>query len=227
VGVNKEIDNLIELKAKTGATKNPYSSMVTDFTAKIYEKEKEEVLGKSELARLGTEVEIACAVEKVFSPAGVRARILDEVTPFLNDQTAKYLASLTDGNTTATWSTLVKNAKGEFREKFSIEVEDATGGKSFAALSGGEKRKVRIAAALALQDLVATRASKPIELFIGDEIDDALDQAGLERLTGILEEKARERGSVFIISHNDLKDWVPTTITVTKKDGKSVVIDGV
>jgi DNA repair exonuclease SbcCD ATPase subunit len=77
---------------------------------------------------------------------------------------------------------------------------------------------VRIACALALQDLVARRATKPIELFVGDEIDDALDPAGIERLTTILEEKARERGSVFIISHSDLKDWIRNTITVTRKD---------
>lgn len=62
----------------------------------------------------------------------------------------------------------------------------------FQTLSG-EKRKVRIACSLALQDLVSNRASKNIDLFIGDEIDDALDTAGLERLMGILESKARER----------------------------------
>ena len=62
--------------------------------------------------------------------------------------------------------------------------------KSFQTLSGGEKRKVRIACSLALQDLVSNRASKNIDLFIGDEIDDALDTAGLERLMGILESKS-------------------------------------
>lgn len=209
------------------AEKNPFTDMVNDTVLTIDDKNKELDAAVKAAQVAEKAVRIAEVIAKVFSPAGVRAHILDEVTPFLNDQTAKYLASLTDGNTTATWATLVATAKGELREKFSIEVTDASGGESFAALSGGEKRKVRIASALALQDLVARRASKPIELFIGDEIDDALDQAGLERLTGILEEKARERGSVFIISHNDIKDWVPAAITVTKKDGKSVVIDEV
>jgi DNA repair exonuclease SbcCD ATPase subunit len=162
-------------------------------------------------------VKIAETVAKVFSPAGVRAFLLDEVTPFLNDQTAKYLGTLSDGHITATWTTLIKTAKGELREKFSIEVTNSTGGDTFKGISGGEKRKVRIACALALQDLVARRATKPIELFIGDEIDDALDPAGIERLTVILDEKARERGSVFIISHSDLQCWIRNTITVTKK----------
>jgi DNA repair exonuclease SbcCD ATPase subunit len=159
----------------------------------------------------------------VFSPTGVRAFLLDDVTPFLNDQTAKYLGTLSDGNISATWTTLIKNAKGELREKFSIEVENKNGGKKFGLVSGGEKRKVRVACALALQDLVARRASKPIELFIGDEIDDALDRAGQERLIQILEEKARERGSVFIVSHASLQDWIRNQITVKRTGPRSTI----
>ena len=163
-------------------------------------------------------------VAKVFGPAGVRARILDEVTPFLNAQTSKYLDVLSDGNLTAMWSTLTPGAKkGTFKEKFSIEVANETGGKTFKSISGGEKRKVRIATALALQDLVATRASKPIDLFIGDEIDDALDVAGIERLTMVLEEKANERGSVFIISHNEIRDMVKNVIEIEKTAAGTVV----
>lgn len=108
-------------------------------------------------------------------------------------------------------------------DKFNINVSKAGSSKSFMGLSGGEKRKVRISCSLALQDLVASRASKNIQLFIGDEIDDALDSAGLERLMGILETKARERGTVMIISHKEMKSWFRETITVEVKDGRSYV----
>lgn len=171
-------------------------------------------------------LDVVESVCKVFSPGGVRAHILDEVTPFLNTQTARYLDALSDGHIEANWTTLVKTTKGELREKFSIEVTNGKGAESFAGMSGGEKRKVRIAAALALQDLVATRATKPIDLFIGDEIDDALDIRGLERLTQVLEEKARERGTVFVISHSDLRDWISQTLTVSKKDGETTLMLG-
>ncbi|HHZ6020281.1 TPA: hypothetical protein ACWKRF_005107, partial [Escherichia coli] len=77
---------------------------------------------------------------------------------------------------------------------------------------------------LALQDLVSNRASKNIDLFIGDEIDDALDTAGLERLMGILESKARERGTVLIISHKEMKSWFRETITLEVKEGRSYVV---
>lgn len=160
---------------------------------------------------------------KVFGPAGVRAHILDTVTPFLNVQTADYLSAMSDGNITATWSTLAETSKGELREKFNIDVTNDKGAKTFKGLSGGEKRKVRLATMFALQDLVATRASNPIQLWIGDEIDDALDKSGLERLMGVLERKARERGTVLIISHNDLTDWADRTAVVVKEGGRSSV----
>lgn len=207
------------------AEDNPHSRAINDLAErrKALDTQLSDLLTKQR--ELAEEVEYAEVVQRVFAPSGVRAHVLDEVTPFLNARTAVYLDTLSDGNILANWATLVKNAKGELTEKFSIEVEHAKGGKKFKAISGGEKRKVRISTALALQDLVATRASKPIDLFIGDEIDDALDQAGLERLTMILEEKARERGSVFIISHNDLKDWVSQVLTVRKSGGATTIVE--
>ncbi|RWB95645.1 MAG: hypothetical protein EOQ56_28260 [Mesorhizobium sp.] len=210
---------------KLAAAVNPHTAQLEELQAKeqVVQSENDDLLMKLKDAE--TVVAVADSVSKVFSPAGVRAHILDEVTPFLNQQTAKYLAIMSDGNIEANWTTLVKTGKGELREKFSIDVTNTNGGKIFKAQSGGEKRKVRISTALALQDLVATRATKPLELFIGDEIDDALDPAGLERLTQILEEKAQERGSVFIISHNNLRDWVSQIITVEKKDGETRVLE--
>ncbi|TWI48011.1 RecF/RecN/SMC family protein [Pseudomonas duriflava] len=160
---------------------------------------------------------------RVFGPAGVRAHILDNVTPYLNARTAHYLSALTDGNITAVWSTLSLTAKGELRERFSIDVTSATGGETFRSLSGGEKRKVRLATAMALQDLVASRATKPIKLFMADEIDQALDEAGLERLMYLLEEKSHDKGTVLVISHSDLRDWIRNSITITKKGGQATL----
>ena len=163
------------------------------------------------------------AVKMVYSPKGVRNHILSSVTPFLNERTAHYLNTLSDGAIEAVWQTVELTKKGDARDKFGIAVTHKMGGDCFAALSGGEKRKVRLSTTLALQDLVASRASKSIDLFCGDEIDDALDSAGLERLMGILEAKARERGTVMIISHNELKSWVSEFITIVKRDGVSTV----
>lgn len=197
-------------------TASPWVSVIESHEIEIERREREIEVGKKLLIAEKKQESIYASVVKVFGPAGIRAHLLDTVTPFLNARTSDYLSALSDGNITAVWSTLTKTAKGELKEKFSIDVAHAKGGASYGLISGGEKRKVRLATALALQDLVASRATKPIDLWVGDEIDDALDPAGLERLMVILERKARERGTVLVISHNELKDWCDNVLTVVK-----------
>lgn len=221
--LRKENDNLKAL-ANIKLTETNAWKKAIEMTQKEVAKCKDAIEGFDLKIKATTaEFELIENAVRVFGPAGVRAHILDTVTPFLNERTQEYLGALADGNIHAEWSTLTKTAKGDVKEKFNIEVVNDKGGKSFASLSGGEKRKVRLATAMALQDMVASRATKPIGLFIGDEIDDALDDAGLERLMGVLERKAKERGTVLIVSHNSLADWCDQSITVTKDGGYATI----
>lgn len=227
----KEVVAVEALVARARSEVDRITKEINPFLAVIKRHEESLAANKSNYGVLKTELkniqEQALLLDKarqVYSPAGVRSHILTSVTPFLNAQTAEYLNTLSDGNIVAEWSTMESTKKGEWRDKFNISVRKIGVSKTFQTLSGGEKRKVRIACSLALQDLVASRASKNIELFIGDEIDDALDTAGLERLMGILEAKARERGTVMIISHKEMKSWFRETITVEVKEGRSYVV---
>lgn len=209
------------LKQSEEKAKNPYHEMMGAETVKR-DKIAESIKAlEQKHAQKIKSAEVIKASCEVLGPAGVRAHILDTVTPFLNAQTNEYLSILSDGNISAIWSTLGKTTKGELREKFNISVSKVNGAQTFKGLSGGEKRKVRLATMLALQDLVASRATKPIGLWIGDEIDDAVDPAGLERLMTVLERRASERGTVLVISHNDLKAWIDE-VTVVKKDAEGV-----
>lgn len=213
---------------KTDAIKtevSPFNEMIKTYTEKVVVcEEVEQKWNKSYNQSLEAE-EVAKMAEKVFGPSGVRAHILDTVTPYLNERTSYYLSTLTDGAINATWQTLTRNAKGDYREKFSIDVSNKFGAESFAGLSGGEKRKVRLATGLALQDLVSTRAIKPIDLMMYDEIDAALDDAGLQRLFEVLNERAKNASTVFIVSHTDLKSYVPNSITIEKEGGFSKLVD--
>ncbi|MCZ0248860.1 AAA family ATPase [Escherichia coli] len=227
----KEVVAVEALVARARSEVDRITKETNPFLAVIKRHEESLAANKSNYGVLKTELkniqEQALLLDKarqVYSPAGVRSHILTSVTPFLNTRTAEYLNTLSDGNITAEWSTMDVTKKGEYRDKFNISVQKKGSSKSFQTLSGGEKRKVRIACSLALQDLVSNRASKNIDLFIGDEIDDALDTAGLERLMGILESKARERGTVLIISHKEMKSWFRETITLEVKEGRSYVV---
>jgi len=198
---------------------NPYTATKALLEKALKELE-ESIKQTDEKRRVAEErVEILQDAVSVYGPAGVRAHVLDTVTPYLNDRTSHYLSALADDNIHAVWNTLTTNAKGEVKEKFQIEVTNDKGAESFDGLSGGEKRKVRLACAMALQDMVASRATKPINIFIADEVDHALDESGLERLMTVLNDKAKERGTVLVISHNSLSDWIDEVITVTKEKG--------
>lgn len=205
---------------------NPNASALTLCQKQLKEQSDSLAAALTTLDAVTKNFAISTAVVKVFGPAGVRAQILDAVTPYLNSRTADYLSALSDGEIQATWTTLTRAASGDLKEKFSIDVNHSKGGDSFAALSGGEKRKVRLSTALALQDLVASRATQPLNLWIGDEVDDALDPAGLERLMTILERRARERGTVIVISHSDLKDWCDNVTTVRKTGLWNSTVEG-
>lgn len=203
--------------------KTPYNKTIKTLEESIAKLEKDKKERESEHEKYAEQQKIAEAVDELYSRKGIRAHILDTVTPFLNERTAFYLNTLSDGEITATWQTLTKTAKGDFKEKFSIDVQSVKGANCFAGLSGGEKRKVRVATSMALQDLVASRAKKPIDLYIADEVDHALDASGLERMMSILEEKAKQFGTALVISHNSLRDWIDNSIVVTKRDGISTV----
>lgn len=221
----KNRDGLVNDLANHKKLVNPHTAGVTRFQKQVQEQDQKLIDLQEERNRQEAQLKVDEAVVKLYGPAGVRAQILDTVTPYLNDRTADYLSVLSDGNLHATWTTLTRSAAGDLKEKFSIDVSNDKGSDSFLGLSGGEKRKVRLATALALQDLVASRATQPIGLWIGDEIDDALDPAGLERLMTILERRARERGTVVVISHSDLRDWIDD-VTIVRKSGGSSLVEG-
>lgn len=220
-------DRRVEKLKVEKAAVNPYDAKIEELRQRREELDAKETKIADRLIEAQRLLAVAREAAKVYSPAGVRAHILDTVTPFLNERTAQYLGALSDGNLSANWSTISLTAKGEARERFAIDVVSLRDAKTFKGLSGGQKRKVRLACAMALQDLVASRATKPISLWCGDEIDDALDTAGLERLMTILDSKARERGTVLVISHSDLRDWIGQVITVVREGGVSFIADGV
>lgn len=213
-----------EVQERIATKVNPYTEEIERI-----EKQLRDLSGERDSKKKAVDsleqggLEVYKALKQIFGKEGVRQHVLDTVTPVLNDRTARYLNALSDGKLSAIWTTLSATKKGEVKENFNIKVSNSVGGNSFASLSGGEKRKVRVACCLALQELVASRATKPIELFVADEVDHALDDAGVERLIGVLNEKAFSCKSLLVISHNPLRNWIDNVIQVVKKDGFSTI----
>lgn len=161
---------------------------------------------------------------QAYSNSGIKSFVLDDITPFLNKRANKYLSKLTSGRIEVNFSTSTTLKSGEKREKFSIEILNKDGGSAYLANSGGEKKRVDLAINLALQDLVASRSNKRMNIAIFDEAFDALDQNGIESVMELLLELQSEKSTIIVISHNEhLKSYVTNTITVVKENGFSTL----
>lgn len=165
---------------------------------------------------------------KIFSNSGVKSHVLDLVTPFLNEQGNKYLAMLSGPDMELTFSTQTPKKDGEMTEKFDVKLTNSVGGDNYKANSEGEKKRADISIALALQDLVMSRAESPVNFVVYDEVFDALDSVGAENVVTLLKERQKTIKTIFVITHSEhLKPLFDKTITVTKnKNGISTLDEG-
>lgn len=159
-----------------------------------------------------------------FGNKGIKSMLLDDVVPFLNERANHYLGRLSDNSMEVAFNTQHQLKTGELRDKFSVEVSNENGGDKYQGNSGGECRRIDVAVNMALQDLVHSRSNKKVDLIVYDEAFEALDKSGCEVVIELLEEKAKTCGSVIVITHNsDLAELFSDTVTVTKKNGKTVI----
>ena len=203
---------------------NPYVNTLSDLKEEqnLYELElktcQEEVAEKQEERR---RLEFW---QQAYSNQGIKSLVLDSVTPFLNKQVNKYLRKLTSGHIEVKFNTQTTLKNGSQKEKFSIEVVNKDGGDDYLLNSGGERKRIDLCINLALQDLVASRSNKKFEIAIFDEVLDALDETGIERVMELLQEISKDKSSIFVVSHNEhLKSYFSNVITIQKKDGYSTL----
>lgn len=176
--------------------------------------------------RLGLEKEISQLIFWVdaFGQKGIKSLLLDDVTPFLNRRVNKYLQFLTDDSIEVKFTTQQALKSGEMRDKFGVTVLNKLGGDAYIGNSGGERKRIDLAISLALQDLVASRSTKKLNIVFYDEVFDMLDQTGVERAVALIQETSQSRESVFVITHNaEMKSYFDKIITVTKSGGQSTI----
>lgn len=202
---------------KEKATLNTeYTNAIADREAEL--KELNTKLSELEKAR----EDYTLLIKDAFSNSGIRSVVLDLVTPFLNERANYYLSKLADSDIQVFLSTQKENADGSLKDQFTISVENNTGGEDYSANSAGEQKRVDLAIALALQDLVMSKSNLQTNLVLYDECFDGLDAIGCENVIEILKEKQKEIGSIFVITHNEnLKALFDKVITVEKVDGIS------
>lgn len=106
-----------------------------------------------------------------------------------------------------------------------IKVTNSRGNKiNYKTLSGGERRRLSIAAVLAIQRFLIEVSAIDTNLVAYDEIFDGLDHTGLERCISTISSTFDTNKCVYLISHNDdIKSEFPSQIIVNKRNGISTV----
>jgi DNA repair exonuclease SbcCD ATPase subunit len=159
---------------------------------------------------------------EAFGPKGIRSFVFENSLPFITERANYYSSYLTGGTVTIDISpTTTTKTSGETKEKLNVSAKNLHGSEVYVGNSDGERRRIDVCIILALQDLIATRATKTWNLMIFDEIMDALDTTGIQNLIELFRAIAKDK-STYIISHStDLKQYFDSAIVIVKKDGVS------
>jgi len=157
-----------------------------------------------------------------FSRKGIRSYLLDKIVPFLNERVGHYLNILTEGGIEAKFHTTKQLASGEYRDNFNLEITNRNAADTYEGNSGGEKRRIDLGVALGFNDFLAARSGKRFNILLLDEVFEGIDEDGLYYVIKVLEDIARRKSSVLVITHRDeLKSYFSDEILIKRHDGLS------
>lgn len=172
----------------------------------------------ADIAAIELELKHEEAVEEVLGTRGARTHLLSSTLAAVSKVANDWLTRLAGPHFKLTLRSYSETARGEMTNKISMEVEGAGGGHGYKASSGGERKRIDIAVMLGLGDIARRlRGERGSTLFF-DEAFDALDEAGLAAVVGVLRDLAQDR-AVMVVSHS------PTLIEMLKPHAKRVHLD--
>lgn len=220
----KRLDLMLRTIESKRKEKNPYPAQVNAAVRDIKEHKAAKEALHTKLYENSVKQKLYEYWVEGFGNKGLRSLLLDSSIPVLNEAAAKFSKLLTGGNIKISFDTQSQLKSGAASDRFTVNVDNKFGGDSYEELSGGERVKVDVATALALQQLVASRSSASINIAIFDEAFIYLDDSASEAVMNLLGEEAKTKSSVFVVTHDQsLKGYFPTSILVRKKNGISTL----
>lgn len=154
---------------------------------------------------------------------GIKSFLMEDIVPYLNTRVNKYLRHLSE-DTYVEFTTTKLLKSGNTKDTFTVTIWKEDKPIEYSLFSGGEKKRLDISIILGIQDLIATRNNRNINVAFLDEVFDALDVTGVESIIQVLQEIMQERESIFVITHNpELKTFFSNVLTVVKNNGISSI----
>ena len=193
---------------------NPFEEQVVERAERITKLQEALIMDEKLMADMEHEVKVLTFWKTGFGAKGIKGFILETLLPEFNTLANDHLFALSDGNLSMEVKAFTTLKKGTTAERMTVSVLNEKGAEVYNGNSGGEKRRIDLAILLALQELVARRASQSINFGVYDEVLDALDEDGLTRVISHLKKLSVDRPT-FVISHSDAaKALVDDVVTV-------------
>ena len=145
----------------------------------------------NKLGLLEDKLSILEILKKAFSTNGLLAYKIESLVKELEDLTNEYLAEFSDGRFSINF--VVEN------DKLNVEVSDNGNIIDILALSSGELARVNIATLVAIRKLMTSISRSQINVLFLDEVNQALDEAGKEKVVEILLKE--ENLNTYLVSH--------------------------
>lgn len=154
---------------------------------------------KDEHDILAKELSELRAADRILSTKGVRAHLLENALGSIEQIANSYLDRLAGAELKLHLSPYSEKAKGGgVKDSIGMTIE---GGRGYRGASGGERRRIDLALALALGEVAAAASgTAPGTLFL-DEAFDSLDDAGREAASTVISALAQDR-CVVLVSHD-------------------------
>jgi len=167
---------------------NTRLEIITEQT-NAFEGELSEITDK--LSSVEDKLSILEILKKAFSTNGLLAYKIESLVKELEVLTNEYLAEFSDGRFSINF--VVEN------DKLNVEVTDTGKIIDILALSSGELARVNIATLVAIRKLMTSISRSQINVLFLDEVNQALDEQGKEKIVEILLKE--ENLNTYLVSH--------------------------
>jgi DNA repair exonuclease SbcCD ATPase subunit len=161
-------------------------------------------------------LEMYYKVSSAFGSSGIPALVIHTVLDDLQVETNDLLGKLRPG--LQVQFSIQKNKNGDLDETLDIIYLIEGISREFRQLSGAQKLLVSLCLKLGMLAIIRKRLDIDIKLLLLDEVDQALDEAGVEMFANTIK-TLQEDYKILIISHNNsLKDKFTHTLIVNQND---------
>lgn len=209
---------------------NPHLWSAESAAAQMKETEAKLTARQAEQRRMALDAALYDYWRHGFSKQGIQSLLMDEVAGAFNEARGAIFPALTQGVYDVQLSTLSRTKAGEQRERTEFKVYEHGEIVPYAALSGGQRRRIDVGVMLTLVKAISTwmRVPGALGLLVLDEVFGFLDASGAEGLMEALRDVQMVVPAIYAVSHDpQLQALFSGTVMVAQDDlGVSRIVNG-